>query len=94
MNNTMTREAMTALVDAHYEARADDWDGIVELEDVAGTGTPASEAFAQQLGADYICALEDGTIAAWGAEIVRDGYTDRELVFIAPADQTIDADAE
>lgn len=60
-----------------------------QLGDLAGTGTPANEAFAESLGIDYVCALEDGTIVAHGADIALPGRgrSIRDLVFIAPAQQ-------
>lgn len=83
----VSQAALTVLVDALYVDRAaDEPTGApaATLDQYAGTGTPASEAYAEALGIDYICALEDGTIAAWGGDIARNGYTDRELVFISP----------
>lgn len=97
MTDTTTRTALIALVDGLYDDRAngvEDGASQASLDRLAGTGTPTNEAYAEAIGADYICALEDGTIAAWGADIGRNGYTDRELVFIAPADQIVDDGAD
>lgn len=83
----VSQAALTALVNALYEDRAaEDPTGVpaATLDQYAGTGTPASEAYVGAIGADYICALEDGTIAVWGSDIARNGYSDRELIFISP----------
>lgn len=46
----------------------------------AGTGT-ADADFAASLGPDYICALDDGRILAWGGDAVTvPGAADRKLL--------------
>lgn len=97
MTNLPTREQLEALVEARYaEMRWNDDNGdfldsaMVALSEFSNVGTPASEAYAEAIGPDYICALEDGTIAAWGGDmLIGAGVVARQLVFVAPADQVL-----
>ena len=59
-----------------------DWEA--ELGQFAGSGTPSDEAKADELSTDYICALDDGSIVAWGAEHPIPGYqrTYREVAVL------------
>jgi len=78
----MTTDTDIANAIAAYEADRAKWREA--FAPVLDAGEPASEAFAVSIGADYICAMSDGTIVAWGAERA-DGY--REITTYAPVEQ-------
>lgn len=64
------------------------------LNELCGEGTPHDSTFAESLGADYIGALDDGSIVAFGREFLDDaGHIARKLVVYGPdhAAQTIAA---
>ena len=67
-----------------YKANPTDWRDYIA--DIAGLGEPASKTYAELLGTDYICAMDDGAIIAWGAEHA-DGY--REIDTFSPEDQAL-----
>lgn len=97
MTNLPTRETLEALVEARYAEMRwnddnDDFldEALIALSDVSNVGTAANQAYAEAIGPDYICALEDGTIAAWGGDmVIGAGVVARKLVFVAPADQVL-----
>lgn len=88
----MTQAQIEAVHEVMIEAiRAGDdeaaTDALTALGDLVDQAAPANSAFAESLVGDYICTLEDGTIAAWGADFPVRGRICRELLFIAPAEQ-------
>ncbi len=97
-----TRETLEAMVEAiHTEAviRADndgfDTSALEALDRYAGVGSPANPAFAKAIGPDFICALSDGTVAAWGRDIVlASGVIGRELCFVTAEEQIVDGDGQ
>lgn len=63
------------------EALAEELEAInVQLGDWCGEGTPRADLaeIDHTLGPDYICALENGSILAWG----RDRAIGRELIIV------------
>ena len=98
----ITRTELIALVERFesiFDGEVADWpagaepyrdDGAPQAFgiDIGGAGLPASPAFADALGERYVCALDDGTVAAWGApKRLPRGFVSRELVFYPPAEQ-------
>lgn len=82
--STMTREQAERLISTNNRLIAgDDEDAerldlyervMSEVGDCLGTGEPGaqfSEEFIDDLGGDYICALDDGAILAWGTDAGR-----------------------
>lgn len=82
---TLTTTALEAFI---TDLRSNDSEvallALLKLGGHTGEGFPASEAYAEALGGDYICALEDGTIVAWGADHADGGC---EVVTIDPSQQ-------
>lgn len=77
---TMTRDQAERLISANDRLIAgDDEDARLELyerimaevREFLGSGEPGpqfSEDFIDDLGADYICALDDGAVVTWGSD--------------------------
>lgn len=58
-------------------------EALDEIGGYAGTGTPADEGEAIECGPDYICALDDGRVVAWGSEYVRrPGAVGRKVIVL------------
>ena len=76
-NDSHIAEALRA-----YETDPAGWRNI--FADIAGLGEPTSVICAETLGPDYICAMDDGAIVAWGAEHAT-GY--REIDTFSPENQ-------
>jgi len=56
-----------------------------ELGSYCGTGTPYDDDAAEQIGPDYICALDTGEIVAWGGDyVICPGVDGRKIVVYAP----------
>lgn len=82
MTATLTAAALASiagrLADTDVEIRAA---ALEALGDYMGVGEPADAEQAEALGPDYICALDDGRIVAWGAEIaIAPGVSGREII--------------
>ena len=84
MTATMTRDQAERLVSANDRLIAgdDDEDAMLELYErimtevggFLGSGEPGpqfSEDSIDDLGADYICALDDGAVVTWGPDAGR-----------------------
>lgn len=82
MRATITFATLQSFIERF--ASEDDAVRLTALEDFgayAGTGTPANDAQAEDLGPDYVCALDDGRIVAWGGDFaIKPGVVGREIV--------------
>lgn len=99
----ITRDELIELVGRIEAVFDDQWEPLPDGEpvvesarafglDIGGASVPAQRAFADALGERYICALADGTCAAWGApKPMPRGFISREVVFYSPAEQSGDA---
>ena len=88
MTNPLTitiLDTIKADIDAAIERRDDDaWaDAEARLAGYADSGEPADQAQADECGPDYICALDDGRVVAWGRDYVAwPGRVAREIVVL------------
>lgn len=77
---TVLDEIRSALADTDEEIRAA---ALEALGSYMGAGEPADADQAEALGPDYICAMDDGRIVAWGADIViAPGVSGREIIIL------------
>lgn len=83
MTTTILTAAALASITARLAAADDDVRAaaLEELGAYMGTGEPADAERAEELGPDYVCAMDDGRIVAWGAEyVIRPSVTGREII--------------